>query len=75
MSIYPLQKNNQYDKPVNAIIKPLPLDDELGWDRVKKIFSLEYVSYTYLTIKSLFASFAYIKHTFLYNGYYNFIFQ
>ncbi|XP_039313693.1 RPII140-upstream gene protein [Solenopsis invicta] len=39
MSIYPFQKNNQYDKPVNAIMKPL--DDELGWDRVKKIFSVD----------------------------------
>lgn len=50
--IFPFdKKDNQYDKPVNAIIKPL--DDELGWDRVKNIFSFEYVSYyTYLAIKS-----------------------
>jgi len=42
MSIFPFYKNtNQHDKPVNTIIKPL--EDELGWDRVKKIFTLEYV--------------------------------
>lgn len=42
--IFPFhKKTNEYDKPVNAIIKPL--DDELGWDRVKNIVSLEYVSY------------------------------
>lgn len=46
MFLYPLHKKiNQYDKPVNDVIKPL--DDELGWDRVKNIFSLKYVSYTY----------------------------
>lgn len=53
MSIYPFQKNNQYDKPVNAIMKPL--DDELGWDRVKKIFSVEYVSY-YINYKSYYSN-------------------
>lgn len=40
MTTFPFQKDsNQYDKPVNEIIKPL--DDELGWDRVKNIFSLD----------------------------------
>ncbi|KAG5325509.1 140U protein, partial [Pseudoatta argentina] len=45
MSIFPFFKSNdQYDKPANTIIKPL--DDELGWDRVKKIFSLEETGYS-----------------------------
>jgi len=40
MFIFPLDKNaNQFDKPVNTVIKPL--DDELGWDRVKKILTLD----------------------------------
>ncbi|KYN10586.1 hypothetical protein ALC57_17191 [Trachymyrmex cornetzi] len=39
MTVFPFSKNDdQYDKPVNTIIKPL--DDELGWDRIKKIFTL-----------------------------------
>ncbi|XP_012536165.1 RPII140-upstream gene protein [Monomorium pharaonis] len=39
ISIFPFYKNvDQFDKPVNEIIKPL--DDELGWDRVKRIFFL-----------------------------------
>ena len=53
MSVFPFFNNHdRYDKPVNTIIKPL--NDELGWDRVKKIFSAEYVSctYAYLNIKS-----------------------
>ena len=55
MSVFPFFKSNdQYDKPANTIIKPL--DDELGWDRVKKIFSLEYV---YISkYKSFFTSIA-----------------
>ncbi|XP_018049206.1 PREDICTED: RPII140-upstream gene protein, partial [Atta colombica] len=40
----PKKRNDQYDKPANTIIKPL--DDELGWDRVKKIFSLEENGYS-----------------------------
>ncbi|XP_018355691.1 PREDICTED: RPII140-upstream gene protein, partial [Trachymyrmex septentrionalis] len=40
MSPFPFFNNHdRYDKPVNTIIKPL--NDELGWDRVKKIFSAE----------------------------------
>ncbi|XP_012221112.1 RPII140-upstream gene protein [Linepithema humile] len=42
MSIFPFtNKGNAFDKPANAV-KPLvnPLDDEMGWDRVKKIFCL-----------------------------------
>lgn len=76
MTIFPFSKNTgQYDKPANAVIKPL--DDKLGWDRIKRIFSLEYVSYyTYLVIKSLFASIAYINiHFYTMDRYYNFIFQ
>lgn len=59
--IFPFDKNTQwYDKPANAIKKPL--DDELGWDRVKNIFSLECVSYyTYLDIKSFCFKIVYIK--------------
>ncbi|XP_077273526.1 RPII140-upstream gene protein [Temnothorax americanus] len=39
--IFPFDKklNNGHDKPANTKIKPL--DDELGWDRVKKIFTLD----------------------------------
>ncbi|KYN00315.1 PREDICTED: RPII140-upstream gene protein [Cyphomyrmex costatus] len=40
MSIFPFQNESDlYDKPVNTVIKPF--DDELGWDRVKRIFSLD----------------------------------
>ncbi|XP_011870944.1 PREDICTED: RPII140-upstream gene protein [Vollenhovia emeryi] len=40
MFILPIDKqDNQFDKPANAILKPL--DDELGWDRVKNIFSFD----------------------------------
>lgn len=43
MFTFPFYKDyNRHDKSANAIIKPL---DELGWDRVKRIFSLEYVYY------------------------------
>ncbi|KAL0130609.1 hypothetical protein PUN28_002326 [Cardiocondyla obscurior] len=36
--LFPFTKKT-YDQPVNDIIKPL--DDELGWDRVKNIFILD----------------------------------
>ncbi|XP_014476188.1 PREDICTED: RPII140-upstream gene protein [Dinoponera quadriceps] len=40
-TVYPFNtgSDNQYDKPVNKIIKPL-IEDEYGWDRIKKIFKL-----------------------------------
>lgn len=37
MAIFPLSGSNQYDKPVHPVLKPL-IEDELGWDRVKRIF-------------------------------------
>ncbi|XP_029161780.1 RPII140-upstream gene protein [Nylanderia fulva] len=37
MGLFPFFDNNEnFDKPVNNVIKPL--DDQLGWDRVKNIF-------------------------------------
>ncbi|XP_032686104.1 RPII140-upstream gene protein [Odontomachus brunneus] len=39
MALYPFDSNNLYDKPVNKVLKPL-IEDECGWDRVKRIFRL-----------------------------------
>lgn len=46
MAVYPFNtgNNEQYDRPVSKIMKPL-MEDELGWDRVKKIFGFKYVLY------------------------------
>ncbi|KYQ46556.1 hypothetical protein ALC60_14487 [Trachymyrmex zeteki] len=45
MSVFPFHNiNDKYDKPVNTIIKPL--DDELAWDRVKKMFTLDENGFT-----------------------------
>lgn len=45
MSIFPFtDSNNAFDKPANAPITK-PLNDEMGWDRVKKIFRLKYILY------------------------------
>ncbi|CAL1681298.1 unnamed protein product [Lasius platythorax] len=39
MAVFPFSSNNNnFDKPVNSVIEPL--DDKLGWDRVKNIFRL-----------------------------------
>lgn len=70
MSVFPFHNiNDKYDKPVNTIIKPL--DDELAWDRVKKMFTLEYVCLKYkIFFLQLHTKFLF---TMVYN--YNFIFQ
>lgn len=62
MGIFPFtQSDNPYDKPVNTVVESL--NDELGWDRVKNMFSLEYIScHTYLAIKSF-----YFSYTFFYS--------
>lgn len=36
MAIFPFNLTDKFDKPVNSVIEPL--DDKLGWDRVKNIF-------------------------------------
>lgn len=43
-AVYPfnMRSNEEHDRPVNKLIKPL-VEDELGWDRVKKIFRLKYI--------------------------------
>lgn len=65
--ILPFDNKNRYDKPVNAIRKPL--DDELGWDRVKSIFFLEYVShFTYMIHASGYKIILLQLHKILYNG-------
>lgn len=43
LSLFPFNNVNHYDKPANEI--STPLTDELGWDRVKRIFSKTYVFY------------------------------
>lgn len=44
MAVFPFSSNNNnFDKPVNSVIEPL--DDKLGWDRVKNIFRLKYLFY------------------------------
>lgn len=40
LSAIPFGKFNPYDKPKNTI-DSIKLDDEFGWDRVKKIFVKE----------------------------------
>lgn len=46
MTIFPfnMNSNEQYDRPVSKVMKPL-VEDECGWDRVKKIFRLKYALY------------------------------
>lgn len=40
MILFPFTNNDSpYDKPVNPVIKPM-IQDEMGWDRVKRIFRL-----------------------------------
>jgi len=75
MAIFPFYKNtNQYDKPANTIIKPL--EDELGWDRVKKIFTLEYVyCHKYIHNYNFFTSVVYINFLYFVNYNYSFLFQ
>lgn len=41
MAIFPFNLTDKFDKPVNSVIEPL--DDKLGWDRVKNIFRQTYV--------------------------------
>lgn len=48
MSIFPFGNDTNFDKPVNNVIEPL--EDKLGWDRVKNIFHLKYVSVLYYQI-------------------------
>lgn len=46
MSIFPFGNDTNFDKPVNSVIETAiePLDDKLGWDRIKNIFHLKYIS-------------------------------
>ncbi|XP_050452895.1 RPII140-upstream gene protein isoform X3 [Cataglyphis hispanica] len=42
MSIFPFGNDTNFDKPVNSVMETViePLDDKLGWDRIKNIFRL-----------------------------------